>query len=122
MHVHDLIRDRLLTRAGLGTPPERCPWSLDQLYATQWSTEFERLMRNRLVMGALRYGPLNAPGKPKYDSLASMLRRLESYARSGNLEILVDVANLCLVEFVERRHPHAHWAADDTGLHHIRIN
>ena len=34
-----------------------------------------------------------------------MYRRLAAYGRTGNLEMLVDVANLCLLEFVEGRHP-----------------
>ena len=115
MSVHDLLRDRLLQRAGLKEKPKP-QFTLADLEASEWSPEFERLMRNRLIMGALRYGKINAPGKTPYARVPSIQRRLAAYDRSGNLELLVDVANLCLLEFVEGRHPLRHFRAlDDTG-------
>lgn len=90
---------------------------MEALRRSEWNAEFETLMRNRLVMGALRYGKIGAPGKPQYDRVASMLRRLQHYADTGNKEFLVDVANLCLLEFTECHHPNAHFAAIDDGEH-----
>jgi len=100
--IHSLLRDRLHAKAGL--LPEAPRYSLDHLEASQWSPEFERLMRNRMIMGGLRYGLLGAPGKPLHDHLSSIAKRLDTYRDTGNLELLVDCANLCLVEFVEGRH------------------
>jgi hypothetical protein len=40
-------------------------------------------------------------GKPQYDRVSDMIRRLSLYATSGNAEHLVDVANLAELEFVE---------------------
>jgi hypothetical protein len=74
-------------------------------------------MRNRLIMGALRYGLIHAPGKPKYDRIGSITRRLEKYKQDGNLEHLVDAANLCLMEFEEGTHPLKHFGAQDDGEH-----
>lgn len=91
--------------------------SLADLRRTEWSEEFERLMRNRLVMGAFRYGPLRSEGKPQYDRLASARKRLSIYERTGNLEHLVDVANLMLCEFEEGDHPRRHLRAVDDGHH-----
>jgi hypothetical protein len=79
-----------MTTAGLST-----------LRASEWSERFETLMRARLIMGALRYGRLRAPGKPKYDRVSSMIKRLEEYRRTRNAELLVDTANLALLEFEE---------------------
>lgn len=93
------------------------PVTPDELRASEWSPEFERLMRNRLMMGALRYGRLGAEGKPQYDRIASAVKRLQQYDRTGNQELLVDAANLCLVEFVEGRHPTRHFHAVDDGEH-----
>ena len=45
---------------------------IDELKASEWSPEFEQLMRNRLVMGGLRYGKLGAKGKPVYDRMTSI--------------------------------------------------
>lgn len=110
-----MIRLRLEQRAGLVERPKP-KFTFDDLAASEWSAEFERLMRNRLIMGALRYGPINAPGKTPYARVPSMYRRLAAYGRTGNLEMLVDVANLCLLEFVEGRHPLRHFrAVDDSG-------
>ncbi|MFZ4569716.1 MAG: hypothetical protein ACOYM0_01140 [Bacteroidales bacterium] len=94
---------------------------LEELKKTEWSVRFERLMRNRLIMGAIRYGRLNAPGKPKYDRVKSMIKRLNLYEGNGNIEVLVDVANLCLCEFEEGNHPLRHFHAVDDGEHASKI-
>lgn len=91
--------------------------SLPELQASEWSPKFERLMRNRLIMGALRYGRLGVTGKPQYNRIDSAVTRLERYLETGNTEILVDAANLCLVEFVEGKQPNRHFHAVDDGEH-----
>jgi hypothetical protein len=91
--------------------------SFNELKKTEWSEEFEKLMRNRLIMGALRYGRINVADKPIYDRVASMIRRLHKYQESGNKEFLVDVANLSLLEFEECKHPKAHFNSIDDGEH-----
>ena len=92
--------------------------SFEEMVLSQWSEEFETLMRNRLSMGALRYGLLGAPGKPTYDRETSMLKRIRAYFTTGNQEHLVDTANECLVEFTEPSILGAHFsAADNTDLH-----
>ena len=91
--------------------------SYEELKKTEWSEEFERLMRNRLIIGALRYGRLGAANKPQYDRINSMIKRLTKYQETGNKEFLVDVANICLLEFVECNHPNQHFHAIDDGEH-----
>lgn len=117
--VHEQLRERLLQRAGLGTPPPAPKHTLEELYRSQWSLRFEELMRNRLVMGGMRYGLLHAPGKKQYDRVASVKKRVQLYAETGNLEHLVDVANECLLEFEESCHPLRHFGAQD-GEHVYR--
>ncbi len=112
------MRDRLLMRAGL-IQPSPAKYRLDDLAQSEWNADFERLMRNRLIMGALRYGVIGAPGKARYDRIGSIEKRLRTYRATGNKELLVDCANLCLMEFVECHHPLAHFDADDTGAHHV---
>ena len=90
---------------------------LDTLKKSEWSVHFEQLMRNRLIMGAMRYGGIHAKGKPKYDRVASINRRLKQYQSTGNKEILVDVANMCLLEFEECDHTNAHFHAIDNATH-----
>ncbi|MCK5581091.1 MAG: hypothetical protein KAJ18_07440 [Candidatus Omnitrophica bacterium] len=111
-------------RLGKGYPETEVGCHLiEELRETQWSKEFESLMRNRLVMGALRYGRILGVksfagyGKPKYDRMGSVRTRLDSYLSTGNKEFLVDIANLCLLEFVECSHPQAHFESVDDGEH-----
>lgn len=140
IHIHDILRARLLARAGCPDvpPPKMLPDHVE-LYRTQWSPEFEamlraavvpapleptflELMHNRLIMGALRYGLLGRANKPAYDNVGSILRRLKAYARDGNSEHMVDTANIALVEYVEGKHPQRnqlpadlHYAAEASG-------
>jgi hypothetical protein len=114
----DFMRQRLLRRAGLLESPKP-RYTLESLRASEWSEEFEQLMRNRLIVGALRYGPISAPNKPQYDRLGSIEKRIKAYRESGNKELLVDCANLFLMEFVEYHHPKAHFHAQDNATHHV---
>ena len=90
---------------------------INNLVSTEWSDKFEQLMRNRLLMGAFRYGKFNEPGKPQYDRINSAIQRLIKYKETGNKEHLVDAANLCLMEFVECNHPNEHFESIDDGEH-----
>lgn len=124
-YVHHVLSARLEAQAGLALPPP--PFGdpqtrLEALERSEWSPRFELLMRNRLIMGALRYGLLHAPGKRQYDRVASIRRRASFYAETGNLEHLVDLANEALLEFEESRHPRRHFgAADGEGAYHTPV-
>lgn len=74
---------------------------LEELKRTEWSPLFEKLMRNRLVMGAFRYGRLRDRRKPKWDRVTYAIKKLEDYKKTRNSETLVDVANMMLLEFEE---------------------
>lgn len=102
--------------AGLPESDELPP-TLAELRQTEWSQAFEALMRNRLILGAFRYGRLGGQFKPQYDRTQAILLRTAQYAATGNLELLVDVANLAMLEFVEGRHPRKHFRASDDGAH-----
>lgn len=106
------LRSRILTKVltdRVGHQTE----SLEDLRATEWSAEFEHLMRNRLLLGRFRYGRMDDPTKGDYDHVTNAIERLEAFRRTGNLEHLVDVANLCLIEFVCGTHPNRHLASGD---------
>lgn len=105
------MRKRLLDRKGIFDPPKQLP-DFATLQRTQWSSRFETLMRNRLLMGAFRYGLLGRQDL-KYDAASDAKRRIDLYLHSGNTEHLVDAANMCLVEFVLGKHPTKHFEATD---------
>jgi hypothetical protein len=96
---------------------EKKVMTFEELKESEWSEHFEQLMRNRLIMGAMRYGRIGVPGKPQYDRIESIIKRLSKYRDSGNKEFLVDAANLCLLEFVECHHSKAHFHSIDDGEH-----
>lgn len=94
--------------------------SFEVLSQTEWSSEFEQLMRNRLIMGGLRYGKIGQKNKKQYARVAAMIFKLARYNTTGNKELLVDVANLCLLEFVECDHPNQHFYATD-DIDHVEF-
>lgn len=88
---------------------------VSSLRKTERNPEFEELCINRKVIGAIRYGLMGQEGKPKYDRVSCMIRRLEAYREDRNAEHLVDVANLAELEFTEGDHKGV--TATDDGVH-----
>jgi len=115
--VPELLNNSWHRLAGVEKPIKKPFPTLEQLEKSQWSDEFEHKMRNRLLMGAFRYGILGDPEKPKYDNIPSIKRRVDTYVETGNTEHLIDAANICLVEFVEGEHSNKHFRAVDDGIH-----
>lgn len=109
----DTVTNHLRRRLLQGVPT-RAP-DLDSLRRSERSPEFERLCANRKVLGALRYGAMGQAGKPRYDRVSDMIRRLEAYRRDRNAEHLCDIANLAELEYVEGDHDGV--TARDDGLH-----
>jgi len=75
-------------------------YSIKELRKTEWDPEFEQLMRNRQIVGAIRYEPKVKGKKADYEHIPSSIERLKKYQETGNQEYLVDVANLCMIEFM----------------------
>lgn len=115
MTIFDHIRAHLLKKVGIVEYQNEL--NILDLKSTEWSPLFEKLMRNRLVLGAFRYGRLAAFLKPQYNRVESIEKRILLYKKTGNTEFLVDIANLCLCEFVEGKHPNKHFNAIDDGEH-----
>jgi len=93
------------------------PEPVGNLEISEWDYRFETLCRNRLIMGAIRYGRMGALDKPQWDRIPDMIRRLKEYSRTHNEELLVDVSNLCQLEFVEGKHVDKHFKSVDDGQH-----
>ena len=117
----DLWRDL----AGLDPIPapvlRRLP-PLEQLRVSEWSPRFEHLMRNRLIMGAMRYATMEEKkrtGAAKWDLVGTLRRKADLYEKTGNTEILVDIANYALLAFEFDAHPSRHFSATDDSDHCI---
>lgn len=93
----DKMRADMLLRLGV-VRPVLAP-SLDALAISEWSPAFERFMRNRPIVGAMRYQRL---GTARRNWVRNAIKRLELYEKTGNPELLVDGANFCLAEFVSK--------------------
>lgn len=109
-----------LWRDFAGLPPQteiKLLPDLKTIMKSQWSEEFERYMRNRLVMGAFRYGLIEQDESKNYNHISSVRKRLDKYEETGNLEYLVDIANLMMLEFLHSTHPDKHFKATDDGVH-----
>jgi len=115
MTTHQLLHQRVMDQAGIPRFSKRAI-SISDLCKTQWCDEFEGLMRNRMIIGGMRYGLLGQQ-KAKYNQIASIKRRLAKYEETGNTEHLVDIANLCMVEYVDGVHPNKHFNPSDDGEH-----
>jgi len=90
--------------------------SLEELRKTEWSSEFEELlsefigqapnhefityMRNRLIMGAFRYGLMREQDYSKYDIPGYIKGKIKLFEEAKNLECLIDAANLCLIGYI----------------------
>ena len=55
--------------------------------------------------------------KHYYLYLKICIQKAKLYQETGNDEILVDIANLAMVEFIEGNHPNKHYKAVDDGIH-----
>lgn len=108
------IRKHALEQKGIFNKKKKKP-SLTELKKSEWNYKFEKLMRNRLIMGALRYNLLNE--KVSYDSITSIRQRLDLFEQDGNGEHLVDIANLALVMFTREDHLKFHFKSIDDGIH-----
>lgn len=87
------------------------------IYKSNWSHPFINYMKNRMVQGYFRYGSMRKNKKGLLDCIGSMKKRLALYEKTGNDEILVDIANIAMVEFVNGSHPKKHFKSIDDGTH-----
>jgi len=113
--THDAIRASLNKKI---RPDPRPRPPLDSLKQTEWVPEFEQYMRNRLVMGAMRYETFEEKMKGnKYNCIEYIIRKCKEYKITGNLECLVDLANVAMIEFAAPHHPHPHFTPGDDTSH-----
>lgn len=91
--------------------------NIEELRESEWCEEFEQLMRNRLIMGAIRYGKLNEQDKPTYERAKTMAKKVALYVETKNKEVLVDLANYAMIEYIEPTEEGTYFAATDDMNH-----
>lgn len=113
--THQILRERL--KVPLKDDPTNTQgMTLEERERFNWDTEFVELMKWRMMQGSFRYGiQLASMGT---DNLAYAEVKIEQYKKTGNLESLVDAANMLRLEFKFSRHPKKHFNSGDTGIHY----
>ena len=88
---------------------------LDEILKSEYSLEFDRLRKNRMVVSYFKYGVLKENyGQKLVNAVKNIEKRLELYRETGNTEHLVDVANFAMIEFMFPEHEKAHFKATDS--------
>jgi len=115
--VRQWIRRRLEQRAFPAHRSRPLP-SYAHLMRSQWVPAFEAGCRRRMVLGAFRYGLLSENKGITWRNVTHNIRaRLDLFTRHGDGEILMDVANLCMLLWHFNDHPSRCFGAissDDT--------
>lgn len=116
--IHAILRQRLLERAGLAELPKGNLTLADlekEIDTKVWCHRFFDLMRNRLLMGRLRYGPMKS--KSTHNLVKAMKDKITLYEKTGNDELMVDVGNYAMLQFSRGTHPTKHFSALDDVSH-----
>lgn len=119
--LHDILRERLLYKAGIFAPLKQITMAdLEKEVDKVWCIDFFTKMRNRLLMGYLRYGK-KSPNASKYNYINAIKSKLLIYEQTGNTEMMVDIGNYAMLEFKFPNHPDAHFSATDDTAHAKQI-
>lgn len=82
--------------------------------SSEISREFLQGMVDRMAVSFCKYGRVADAYPHKVDAIESLLVRLDKYARTGNTEFLMDVANFAMIEFMRPKHHEAHYRPTDS--------
>jgi hypothetical protein len=82
---------------------------------SEFSAEFAQGMADRMAVSFYKYGAVADAYPSRVDAVASLKKRLDRYAKTGNTEWLMDVANFAMIEFMRPAHPDAHYKPTDSG-------
>jgi hypothetical protein len=96
---------------------ERAPLEEVRIYQSQ-ILEFEIHCHRRLAFGYYRYHhDFREDRAGTHRVVDDAIRRLKEYKRTGNLELLFDVANFCAIEYKFPTHPNPTFESIDDGEH-----
>jgi hypothetical protein len=95
----------------------------NEILATEYSEEFNKLCKDSMVMSYYKYGPVALNYPDNVDAIKTIEERLALFKQDGNIAHLVDVANQAMIEFKHPRHPKAHYKGKDSGprLHGMSV-
>jgi hypothetical protein len=79
------------------------------------SRDFIQGMLDRMLQSHYKYGRVKDNYPEAKDAIGNLKTRLELYAKTGNTEFLMDVANFAMIEFMAPAHPKAHFKVVDSN-------
>lgn len=106
----EYLRQRLQLGAGLkpDNPPPFQGRKMQEMILHQAKDQFTLFMHYRMVMGEMRYGK-STPKRVPFWHAGKAGECMCEYARTGNLECLIDAANYIRLEWRHSRHPRKHF-------------
>lgn len=90
----------------------------EEILKTEWSDRFEKLRKDAMETSYYKYGParINYGVNKSLDVVENIKKRLQKYEETGNTEMLVDIANFAMLEFMYPSKESAHYKATDSGF------
>ena len=82
-------------------------------------SKFLQGMVNRMTVSHHKYGKCSEAYPDRVNAIKNLEERLKIYKKTGNTELLMDVANFAMIEFMFPRHKKAHFRAmnsEETNL------
>jgi hypothetical protein len=95
-------------------------YTMEEMAAIQWGDDWQEildLMKNRMIMGGYRYGPHRNQRPGQFDNVADAKRRLGLHDDDGNMEHLLDAANITILACLKKAHKDFHFTPIDDGVH-----
>jgi hypothetical protein len=89
--------------------------ALPSLQTSEWSEEFDRLAKNKMVQASFRYGLFNKNNE--YDFIEAMKNKIALYEKTHNLELMVDIRNYAMLEFKKPKYTDAKYWVEDNSEH-----
>ena len=101
--------------------------SLEDILKANYSEEFDKLRKNRVVVSTHKYGPAKLNfGDKLVDGIGCLEKCIKKYKETGNTEYLLDAGNYCMFEFMYPQIEGAYFKATDSkesaGIVGISIN
>jgi hypothetical protein len=98
----------------------------EEILATEYSPEFDKLRQNMMVMSFYKYGHVKENAySGMEDFLKSLDMRYEKFKATKNVEYLADIANICMMIFMYPEPFGCHYRPTDSsescGIHGISV-
>jgi 1,2-phenylacetyl-CoA epoxidase catalytic subunit len=96
--------------------------SIEEVLSTEYSTEFDEKRKKAMTLSYHKYGALHLNYPDNVDAIESLKMRLEKYAKTGNTEFMVDVANFAMIEFMTKSNYTPTSEKESPGLAGMSVN